>query len=40
MAAYKHEEYGTGTAHGRRFYACVMVLAGALGGGLVVLTWG
>lgn len=39
MTAYKHEEYGTGSSHTRRFYLAVMTLAAITGGGLAVLTW-
>ena len=39
MTAYRHEDYGTGTSHTRRFYLGVMTLAAVIGGGLAVLTW-
>ena len=39
MVAYRHEEYGTGTTRSRAFYVLMAMFAGALGGGLALLTW-
>ena len=39
MTAYRHDEYGTGTSHTRRFYAALGTVAALIGGGLAVLTF-